>query len=238
MSEIGMCETAAMSHAPVQRVVSVNVGLPRQVRWMDHTVETGIFKSPIGGRVAVRTLNLDGDQQADLSVHGGPDKAVYAYPSEHYEYWREQLPNYRFDEPAWGQYGENVTTEGLLEDVVHIGDRFRIGTVELQVTQPRLPCYKLGIRFGRPDMLKRFLKSECTGFYLRVLAEGELGAGDAITLISREPHAVRVVDLVQIYSRPRQNVDALRELFLRALAVNALPSGWRDELQERLNRSA
>ncbi len=220
------------------RAVSINVGLPRQVRWMDGTVETGIFKAPIVGRVAVRKLNLDGDRQADLSVHGGPDKAVYAYPSEHYAYWRQQIPDYHFDEPAWGQFGENVTTEGLLEETVHIGDRFRIGTVELQVTQPRLPCYKLGVRFGKPDMLKRFLKSERTGFYFRVLTEGEFEMGDAIACIWREPHAVRVADLVHIYSRPRQDADALRTLLMRALAVDALPTGWRDGLQELLDRDA
>lgn len=220
------------------RAVSINVGLPRQVRWMDRPVETGIFKAPITGRVAVRSLNLDGDRQADLSVHGGADKAVYGYPSEHYAYWREQLPDYRFGAPPWGQFGENVTTEGLLEETIHIGDRFRIGTVELQVTQPRMPCYKLGIRFDQPDMLKRFLKSERSGFYFRVLVEGEFEAGDTITRIWSEPHAVRVVDLTQIYSRRRQDADTSRDVLMRALAVDALPVGWRDDLQERLDHCA
>jgi MOSC domain-containing protein YiiM len=150
--------------------VSVNVGLPREVHWRGKTVRTSIWKTPVEGPVRATTLNLRGDQQSDLSVHGGPDKAVYAYPCEHYVYWRDELRD--MDLP-WGAFGENFTTRGLLEEGVHIGDRLRVGSAEFIVTQPRMPCFKLGIRFGHPDMVKRFLRSGRTGFYLAVLREGK-----------------------------------------------------------------
>ena len=134
------------------KVLSVNVGLPREVEWKEKLVRTSIFKAPVLDRVRVALLNLDGDQQSDLSVHGGKDKAVYAYPSEHYPFWRQQLPGMNL---PWGAFGENFTTEGLLEEAVHIGDRFRVGSAEFVVTQPRMPCYKLGIRFNRTDIVKR-----------------------------------------------------------------------------------
>src|SRR5213078_530292 len=164
------------------RIVSVNIGLPRQVTWRGEAITTGIFKEPVAGRVAVRALNLDGDRQADLTVHGGRDKAVYAYPAEHYAYWRAQLPGV---ELAHGAFGENLTTEGLLEDDVHVGDRFRVASAELIATQPRLPCYKLAARFQRADMVKRFLASRRTGFYFAVAREGEVAAGDAIERVAR-----------------------------------------------------
>ena len=178
------------------RVISVNVGLPRTVTWKGKPVTTGIFKEPVKGKVQARTLNLDGDGQADLSVHGGREKAVYAYPAEHYAFWNEQLPGV---ELPWGMFGENLTTEGLSEDSVHIGDRFRIGSVELSVTQPRMPCYKLGLRFGRPDMVKRFLNSGRSGWYFAVAQEGEIGAGDVIELIQRGPNQVPVSDINLLY---------------------------------------
>ena len=168
------------------KIISVNVGLPRLVMRNDEPVSTGIFKEPVAGRVMMRTLNLDGDRQADLSVHGGPEKAVYVYPSEHYDFWKRELPD--MDLP-WGMFGENLTTTGLFETEANIGDKFRIGTAEVMVTQPRMPCYKLGIRFGRADIIKRFLLSERTGFYLSVLKEGEVGAGDEFVL-SRKTHQV------------------------------------------------
>jgi MOSC domain-containing protein YiiM len=203
------------------RLVSVNVGLPREVSWQDGTVTTGIFKQPVAGRVKVRRLNLDGDRQADLSVHGGPSKAVYAYPSEHYPYWREQFPH--IDMP-WGMFGENFTLEGLLEDQVNIGDRLRIGSVEFMVTEPRMPCYKLGIKFGRKDIIPRFLKSVRSGFYLSVLEEGEVGADDAIRTLSRAEPSVTVADIVRIYAN-RSNTDL--DLIHRAIQTEALPEGWR-----------
>src|SRR5215475_14992077 len=153
------------------KVISVNVGLPRTVQWKGKAVSTGIFKAPVSGRIHLRTLNCDGDRQADLSVHGGPDKAAYAYPTEHYAYWHRELPNITL---PWGIFGENLTTEGLQEDTLKIGARFRIGSAEVVVTQPRLPCFKLGLKFGRDDIVKRFLASRRTGFYFKVLAEGEV----------------------------------------------------------------
>ena len=211
------------------KIISVNVGLPRLVLRDGEPVSTGIFKEPIPHRVMMRTLNLDGDRQADLSVHGGPEKAVYVYPSEHYEFWKRELPDM---ELPWGVFGENFTTTGLLETEVNIGDKFRIGMAEVMVTQPRMPCYKLGIRFGRADIIKRFLVSERTGFYLSVLKEGEVGAGDELELIERNAAGVKVVEVTRLYSSDKDNVDVLRRL----IALEALPESWRDYLQRRLEK--
>jgi MOSC domain-containing protein YiiM len=211
------------------KIVSLNVGLPRLVIRNGEPVSTGIFKEPIAGRVMLRTLNLDGDRQADLSVHGGPEKAAYVYPSEHYAFWKQELPEMEF---PYGMFGENFTTTGLLETDIHIGDRFQIGEAEVMVTQPRLPCYKLGLRFGRTDIIKRFLVSERTGFYLSVLKEGEVGAGDEFDLIERNASGVRVVDVTRLYSSDKQNLDLLR----RAIATEALPNGWRDYFQQRIEK--
>ena len=205
------------------RLVSVNVGLPREVAWKGRSVSTGIFKEPVQGRVMLRRLNLDGDRQADLSVHGGADKAVYAYPAEHYSYWRGEWAGM---EMPFGMFGENFTTEGLVEDAVNIGDRFRIGAAELVVTQPRLPCYKLGLRFGRDDMVKRFLASGRTGFYFSVSREGEVEAGDAVALIDREPNRVAVPDITRLYVSKRYS-PAEVETLRRATRVQALPQNWR-----------
>src|SRR2546428_7824768 len=182
------------------KILSVNVGLPREVTWQGKLVTTGIFREPVNAPVMVRTLNLDGDQQADLTVHGRVTKAVYAYPSEHYGYWRAELPG--MDLP-WGMFGENFTTEGLLEDTVNIGDRFRIGEAEVMVTEPRMPCYKLGVKFGRADMPKRFLASRRTGFYFAVLQEGEVKAGDAIKPLSRDGSNITVADITRLYAFER-----------------------------------
>ena len=190
-------------------------------------VSTGIFKEPVTGRVMMRTLNLDGDRQADLTVHGGPEKAVYGYPSEHYEFWRRELPD--MDLP-WGMFGENFTTEDIFETETHIGDKFRIGTAEVMVTQPRMPCYKLGIRFGRIDIIKRFLVSERSGFYFSVLKEGEVGAGDELELIEKNDSGVRVVDVTRLYGSDRRNVDLMR----RAIATKALPGSWREYFEKRI----
>jgi len=162
-------------------VVSVNVGLPQTVAWHGEAVTTGIFKTPAVGPVRVAYLNLEGDRQADLTVHGGKDKAVYAYPSEHYEYWRAVLPQ-RLD--VWGAFGENLTSAGLDEETIAVGDRLRIGNAVFEVTQPRIPCYKLALRFADESMVKRFLQSRRTGFYLRVIEEGELHAGDPVDHIA------------------------------------------------------
>jgi MOSC domain-containing protein YiiM len=208
------------------RVVSLSVGLPREVQWEGHPVRTSIFKEPVDRRLRVSTLNLEGDAQADLTVHGGVDKAVYVYPSEHYEAWRRELPGVDFPRAV---FGENLTTEGLLEDV-RIGDRFRIGTAAFVVTQPRLPCYKLGIRVGRMDVLKRMLRSGRTGFYLAVTTEGEVGAGDAIEPIERAEEGLTVADVVRLYTVDAQNQELLR----RATRTAGLPEGWKEYFRKRL----
>jgi MOSC domain-containing protein YiiM len=210
----------------MMRLVSVCVGLPREVSWKGKPVTTCIFKQPINGRIMLRTLTLDGDAQADLTVHGGIDKAVYAYPIEHYTYWRQELLN---EELPWGAFGENLTVEGLSEAAVNIGDRFRIGTAEVMVTQPRFPCFKLNLKFGRDDMVKRFLNSRLSGIYFSVVQEGEIGAGDAIEPMSRDEHNVTVADIVQIYLR-----EASDDLVRRALQVPALADCLRTEFQEQL----
>jgi MOSC domain-containing protein YiiM len=211
------------------RLLSVSVGRPRLVSGKGQMVSTAIFKAPVEGRVMVRALNLDGDRQADLTVHGGPDKAVYAYPSEHYEFWRAELPELEF---SFAAFGENLTTEGLSEAGVNVGDRFRVGAAELQVTQPRMPCYKLGLRFGRSDMVKRFMQSGRTGFYFRVLREGEVGAGDEIELLGRDPRGVAVAEITRLYARDRDDLAAMR----RAAEVEALPASWRDYFMERVGK--
>ena len=211
------------------QLVSVNVGLPRKVTWKGRTISTGIFKQPVRDRVMVRLLNLDGDGQADLTVHGGLEKAVYVYPFEHYDYWRSELPD---TELTLGNFGENFTTTGLKEDEVNIGDRFQIGTVKLMVTQPRLPCYKLGIRFGRPDMVKRFLVSRRTGFYFSVLQEGEVGVGDTLELVSRDNNNITVADITQLYTHEQNSPELLH----RAAQLEALPESWRDYFQQQSRR--
>ncbi len=209
------------------KLISVSVGLPREVAWHGRTVLTSIWKKPVQGRVQVATLNLEGDQQSDLSVHGGVDKAVYVYPGEHYPFWRGELPG--VDLP-FGAFGENLTSEGLLEDEVEIGDRLRIGTAEFIVTQPRMPCFKLGIRFERPDLVKRFLQSRKTGFYLAVQREGEVGAGDAIEFIERSKSGVTILDVTNLYASDSPSQELLR----RASEVPALPESWKDYFRKRL----
>ncbi|MDZ8228154.1 MOSC domain-containing protein [Nostoc sp. ChiVER01] len=211
------------------KLISVNVGLPREVTWKGKPVRTGIFKEPVNSRVMVRELNLDGDRQADLTVHGGVDKAVYVYPFEHYDYWRSELPD---TELTPGIFGENFTVTGFKEEEINIGDRFKIGNVELMVTQPRLPCYKLGIRFGRSDMVKRFLASRRTGFYFRVLQEGEVGVGDTLELMSRDTNNITVTDITKLYVREQNNPELLH----RAAQLQALPESWRDYFQEQIRQ--
>lgn len=212
------------------KILSLNVGRPRLVVWQGQSVSTGIYKTPVEGRVMLRTLNLDGDRQADLTVHGGPYKAAYAYPSEHYGYWRGELPD---AELPWGMFGENFTTEGLDESSVNIGDRFRIGVAEVLVTQPRMPCYKLGIKFARTDILKRFLASGRTGFYFSVEREGEVASGDSVELLARDKNNVTVADITRLYSRDRGDFDTMR----RAVEVEALPDSWRQHFRQQLSKS-
>lgn len=216
---------------PAGRLVSVNVGLSRTVAWKKRKVTTGIFKEPVKGRIALRRLNLDGDQQADLTVHGGPDMAVYVYPAEHYEFWGQELGGEAF---PWGMFGENFSTQGLLEESVNIGDQFRIGSTELQVTQPRMPCYKLGLKFGRDDMVKRFMVSRRTGFYFRVLQEGEVVAGDAVELVRHDKNDVTVADITRLYVRD----DITPELMQRAINLEPLPKSWRSYFRNQQEKEA
>jgi MOSC domain-containing protein YiiM len=209
------------------RLLSVNTGLPQEVVSHGRSVVTSIWKRPVSGRASVGRLNIAGDQQSDLTVHGGPEKAVYAYPSEHYEYWTRELPG---ADLTWGVFGENFTTEGLLEQALAIGDRLRIGSAEFVVTQPRMPCFKLGIRFSCDDMVKRFLQSGRSGFYLAVLREGEVGAGDVIEVTQREAHGVTVADIVALYRADSDNETLLR----RAVEVRSLPEAWRTHFRKRL----
>lgn len=209
------------------RVASVNVGRPRIVRWKGRDVTTGIFKEPVDGCVAVRRLNIDGDRQADLAVHGGVTKAVYAYPLEHYAYWQEDLG----EKLPFGAFGENLTVEGLpLEHEVAIGDRFRVGSAELVVTQPRLPCYKLGLRFGRENVIRRFLLSGRTGYYLAVTTEGEVGAGDAVETVARHPGRIPVAEITRVYASDRDDLATVERL----IALDALPNDWRRYFAKRL----
>src|SRR5712691_9682319 len=189
------------------KIISVNVGVPREVEWHGRRVWTSIWKTPKEGRVPVGKVNLEGDKQSDLSVHGGAEKAVYAYPGEHYAFWRTELPDFDL---AWGSFGENLTTEGVLESAVMIGDQIQIGSAQFLVTQPRMPCFKLAIRFGRDDMVKRFLQSGRTGFYLAVLREGDVAAGDAIDFTVRDRHGLSVADVAQLYARDSDNQALLR----------------------------
>ena len=212
------------------KLVSVNVGLPRDVLWHGQTVTTGIYKQPVGGRVRLRTQNLDGDRQADLTVHGGAQKAVYCYPLDHYDYWKKELPG---RELPFGVFGENFTVESPLEDFIHLGDQFAIGSAQVIVTQPRLPCYKLGIRFGSDDMVRRFLASRRTGFYLAVTEEGEVAAGDDITPIARDPSAVPVSEITRLYITKTFNEEDLASL-RRALQVPAFPESWKHYFRNRL----
>jgi len=214
------------------KLVSVNTGLPREITWHGRSVTTAIYKQPVEGRVALRKLNLDGDRQADLSVHGGEHKAVYCYPIEHYGYWKGELPG---RELPMGIFGENFTTDGLLEGSVHLGDHFSVGSAEVVVAQPRLPCYKLGARFQADDMVKRFLASSRTGFYFAVAREGEVGAGDEIKVIARDSNAVPVSEITRLYTARRygeEDVVSVR----RALRVAALPENWKAYFRERLQK--
>jgi MOSC domain-containing protein YiiM len=209
------------------KLISVQVGVPRTVFRDGEEVSTGIFKMAVGKRIQMRALNLDGDRQADLSVHGGLNKAVYVYPSEHYPYWKNELPGM---ELPWGAFGENLTTSGLFENAVCIGDRFSIGTAEVVVTQPRLPCFKLNLKFDRDDMINRFLASRYSGFYLRVLREGEVGAGDEIIPVHQDENRVSVLDVLRLYLGESDS----SELRKRALQVEYLSPSWRKDLSEKV----
>jgi MOSC domain-containing protein YiiM len=205
------------------KIVSVNVGMPRDVVWKGMTLQTGIFKEPVDGPVAISKLNLAGDKQADVTVHGGSEKAVYAYPAGHYEYWRNELPQVSF---SWGMFGENLTTEGLREDTLCIGDRLSFGSAVLMATQPRMPCYKLDLRFDRDDMIKRFLMSGRSGFYFSVIEPGDVAVGSKVDILSRDARRVTVADIVRLYLGQTRDPELLQ----RATNVSALPDNWKAQL--------
>jgi MOSC domain-containing protein YiiM len=209
------------------KLISLNTGRPRDVEVNGRVVRTSIWKSPRDGRLRVTALNIDGDEQSDLTVHGGTFKAVYCYPSEHYGDWRRELPG---AELPWGVFGENLTTEGVLETDVRIGDRLAIGTAEFLVTQPRQPCFKLGIRFGREDMVKRFVANGRPGFYVRVVREGDLAAGDDIRFVERAAASITVSEIFELYF----DHDATGDELARAAAAPGLAPSWKDHFQKRL----
>jgi MOSC domain-containing protein YiiM len=210
---------------PPVRIISVNVGQPREVALHDRVVLTSIFKSPVQGRVAVRGHNIDGDRQADLRVHGGPYKAVYAYASEHYPYWANELPGFDLN---WGGFGENLTLAGLTEEDAFIGDRFRVGSAILEITQPRMPCFKMNLRFGRSDMVKRFWRSGRSGIYFGIVEEGELGAGDELELLRRDSESVSVADVVRLYKGETNDEEAFERML-----HSPLRGSWKQEIRER-----
>jgi MOSC domain-containing protein YiiM len=223
-----------MNQRADMKLVSVNCGLPQEVVWHGRSVTTSIYKEPVQGRIALRTLNLDGDRQSDLTVHGGKDKAVYCYPVEHYEYWKLGMPGHAL---PMGAFGENFTIEGLSEKSVYIGDRFAVGSAEVVVSQPRLPCYKLGIRFESDDMVKRFLESRRMGFYLAVTREGEVGAGDEINVLHHHPTSISVSEITRLYIAKEYDKEDLH-LVRTALAVETLPESWKEFLQEKATKKS
>jgi len=209
------------------KLLSVNVGLPLLLAWRGNTFKTGIFKKPVSGRVMLRTTNLDGDRQADLSVHGGPNKAVYGYPSEHYSYWSAELSEHQLD---WGAFGENFTTAGMLETQLSIGDRYRVGSAVIMVRTPRLPCFKLAAKFQRDDIIERFLRAGHSGYYFSAVEEGEVGAGDEFEFLGREAPTLTIDEMFRLYSSPSADLVSLQ----RAVQVKLLPEGWRERFQARI----
>ena len=207
------------------KLLSVNVAQPKEVSHNGKRIKTGIFKEPVAGQTMMRRLNLDGDGQGDLRVHGGIHKAVYVYPVEHYDYWKRELGR---DNLTYGQFGENLTVEGLLEEAVHIGDIFRIGEALVEVSQPRVPCFKLGIKMGNPQIVKPFLASKRVGFYVRVLEEGEVGAGDAIERAKVGEGQMTVKEIVHLRHFDSTNTEAAE----KAANLPALTPSWRDSFKE------
>lgn len=197
------------------------------MNFQNELVTTGIFKEPVRGRVRLRKLNLDGDKQADLTVHGGADKAIYAYPKEHYNYWKKELPGMSL---PWGMFGENFTTQGMFEETVNVGDQFQVGTAKVVATQPRMPCYKLGVKFGRMDIIKKFLGSGLTGVYFKVMKEGDLEQGDEIKLIKKDENNITIKDIVRLYTVDNDDLQTME----RAVKVKDLPNGWRFHFIEQL----
>jgi MOSC domain-containing protein YiiM len=208
------------------KLISLNVARPQLALYRGATISTGIFKKPVSGSVPLRTLNLDGDRQADLAVHGGPYKAVYGYPAEHYDFWHRELPGMHL---PWGMFGENFTTEGLSKTDLHIGDRLQVGTAVIMVRQPRIPCYKLAVKFHRSDILARFLRSGRSGSYFSVEQEGVVSAGDSFEFLSRERQAISIAEMNRLFVEDKYNTRLLE----KAMATPALPEDWREYFRKR-----
>jgi MOSC domain-containing protein YiiM len=213
------------------RIESLNVARPQLMVYRGNTINTAISKKPVSGPIQLRALNLDGDRQADLSVHGGPNKAVYAYPAEHYPHWRRELPGLNL---PWGIFGENFTTSGMAEDNLHIGDRFQMGSAIVMVRQPRNPCYKLAAKFRRDDIVERFLLSCRSGVYFSVEQEGTVETGDAIELLTTDHDGITISEMNRLFVQDKYNQDLLR----KAIRTAALPEDWREYFSERLDRPA
>ena len=213
------------------KILSLNIGLPRLFLYQGVTINSGIFKKPIAGPVTLRTLDLDGDRQADLSVHGGVYKAVYAYPSEHYPFWKSELPEM---ELSWGAFGENFTTEGLFEDDLHVGDQFEIGSARVMVRQPRMPCYKLAAKFQRDDMIEKFLRAGRSGFYFSVEKEGVVESGNSFSTVSQSLEGVTISEMNRLFFREKYN----RKLLQKAIGTASVPQDWRDYFEQELVRAA
>lgn len=212
------------------KLLSVNVSLPKEVAYQGRTTTTGIFKEAVNRRVMLRTLNLDGDGQADLKGHGGIYKAAYAYSIENYDYWKHELGRTDF---TFGQFGENFTVEGMLDDGIYVGDQFRVGDALVEVTQPRVPCFKLGIRMGLAQFPKMFLASGRPGFYLRVLEEGEVGPGDVLERVKADPERMTVREVCHLLYFDQKNLEGAK----KALRIQALSPGWRGSFEERLTKA-
>ena len=209
------------------RLLSVNVGLPRDIEWKGRTVHTAIWKNPVRGRCRVGRLNLEGDGQGDLAGHGGEQRAVFVYQVESYRYWQDQMKRADF---VHGQFGENFTIEGLPDDAVCIGDRYRIGSAVFEVTQPRVTCYRVGIRMNEPRMPALLTSSDRPGFYLRVLQEGEVGAGDEIVMEGGAAERMTVAEINALLYSPNHPRDRLE----RALRIEPLSPGWRSSFEALL----
>lgn len=213
------------------KLLSINIGKIREIDYQDRRVTTGIYKEPIQGSVQLSVLGVEGDVQVDRENHGGPDKAVYAYTIENYQHWQQDLNRAPF---SYGQFGENCTVTGLMDDIVHIGDIFRIGTATLQVTQPRVPCFKLGVKMGEKGFVGKFRCSGRVGFYLRVLEEGTLEAGTSITRWIEDPARLTVCEAMKALE-PGYHQKAL---LYKLLEISALSQAWRQDLQKRLESDA
>lgn len=214
--------------AQKSKLISLHVGRPRLTVYKGTTINTSIFKTPVSGTVRLRTLNLDGDQQADLSVHGGPFKAVYAYASEHYDYWRKELPGVQL---TWGSFGENFTTTGLFEEDLHVGDHLKIGSAEIMVRQMRMPCFKLAAKFQRDDILERFLLSGLSGIYFSVEREGDVQVDDSFEIVRTAPDGITIAELNLLVAKDRYN----RKLIEKALATPELPEDWKELFARRIS---